>query len=84
MQAVVRELIAGSLSAADLVLREYGFSESEAARMVQLFQRHDEETLEKSLQIEGDMDALIDHTRYSREQLASLFQHDREEMAQRG
>jgi CPA2 family monovalent cation:H+ antiporter-2 len=84
VQAVVRELIAGSLTAADLVLREYGFGESEAARMVQLFQRHDEETLQRSLQLENDMDALIDHTRYSREQLASLFQQDREEMAQRG
>lgn len=77
VQSVVRELAAGSLSAADLVLREYGFSKSEAERMVQIFQHHDEETLEKSLELGGDMEALIDHNRYNRELLASLFQEDK-------
>ncbi|MEH6592929.1 MAG: monovalent cation:proton antiporter-2 (CPA2) family protein [Halioglobus sp.] len=81
VQSVVRELAASSLSAADLVLREYGFSDSEAERMVQIFEHHDEETLEKSMELRGDMDALIDHSRYNRELLASLFQEDREELS---
>lgn len=81
---VVREMLAGSLLAADQVLREYGFDEAEAERMVELFRRHDEETLQNSLQISDDMDALIEHSRYSREELASLFQQDREDLAGRG
>ena len=81
---VVREMLAGSLLAADQVLREYGFDEAEAERMVELFRRHDEETLHNSLQMTDDMDALIEHSRYSREELASLFQQDREDLAGRG
>lgn len=81
IEAVVRELMAGSLSAADLVLQECGFSEPAAGRMVEIFSHHDVEALEKSLALEGNMEALIDHSRYSREHLANLFQQDREETA---
>ncbi|MCP5186147.1 MAG: cation:proton antiporter [Pseudomonadales bacterium] len=80
VQAVVRELLPGSLAAAELVLQEYGFAEEGAQRMVSIFKRHDEETLEKSLELQGDMEALIDHTRYSREHLAALFEQDRAEI----
>lgn len=81
VQGVVRELLAGSLSAADLVLREFGFDDLTAERMVQIFQRHDEESLERYLDLGGDIDALVDHSRYSRERLASLFQQDREQFS---
>jgi CPA2 family monovalent cation:H+ antiporter-2 len=84
VHAVVRELMAGSLSAADLVLQEYGFSDLAAQRMVEIFQHHDEESLEKSLALEGDMKALIDQSLYSREQLASLFKQDAEEIPKVG
>ena len=80
VQAVVRELLPGSLVAAELVLEEYGFAAQGAQRMVSIFKRHDEETLEKSLELAGDMEALIDHTRYSREHLAALFEQDRAEI----
>ena len=80
VQAVVRELLPGSLVAAELVLEEYGFAAQGAQRMVSIFKRHDEETLEKSLELEGDMEALIDHSRYSREHLAALFEQDRAEI----
>jgi CPA2 family monovalent cation:H+ antiporter-2 len=84
VHAVVRELMAGSLSAADRVLREYGFDEVAAQRMVDIFQQHDEEALENSLQLGADVEALIDQDRDSREQLASLFQQDREEISGSG
>jgi CPA2 family monovalent cation:H+ antiporter-2 len=84
VHAVIRELMASSLSAADLVLQEYGFSDLDAERMVEIFQRHDEETLEKSLELGGDMKTLIDQSRYSRERLASLFQQDSEEISGSG
>jgi CPA2 family monovalent cation:H+ antiporter-2 len=81
VQAVVRELAAGSLSAADLVLQEYGFSDLASQRMVQIFEHHDEESLEKSLEIQGDMEGLMDRSRYNRELLATLFAQDREELS---
>lgn len=81
VHSIVREMAAGSLSAADLVLQEYGFSDAAAKRIVQVFARHDEETLEKSLELGSDMEAMIDHTRYSREHLASLFEQDEEEFS---
>ena len=81
VHAVVRELMDGSLNAADLVLKEYGFNDHDAERMVGIFKRHDEETLESAVEIDSDIDALIDQSNYSREQLASLFQQDSEEIS---
>ena len=80
-QAVVREMLAGSLVAAGDVLRSFGFEDTEAQRMVELFRRHDEDTLSQTLAGGGDMDALIAQSHDSREQLASLFQQDSEEIA---
>jgi CPA2 family monovalent cation:H+ antiporter-2 len=80
VHAVVRELYDGSLNAADQVLKEYGFDDHAAQRMVEIFKRHDDEALESTIEIGGDMDALIDQSNYSREQLASLFQQDSEEI----
>lgn len=78
--AVIREMAAGSLEAADEVLQAYGFNEHDAARMVHIFARHDEESLENSLAMEDDMDALIDHSLYSRDHLATLFREDNTEL----
>jgi voltage-gated potassium channel Kch len=78
--AVVRELMGSSLEAAGHVLREYGFGEVTAANMVEIFRRHDEETLQKSFELRDDIEALIDHTNYGRQELASLFQQDRAEL----
>lgn len=84
VRTVLRELSESSLLAADRVLREYGYSDVAAQRMVEIFRRHDEESLEKSLEFKGDMAALIDHTRHSREYLANLFEQDREEISRAG
>lgn len=84
VRTVVRELSESSLLAADRVLREYGYSDAVAERMVEIFRRHDEESLEKSLEFKGDMALLIDHARHSREYLATLFQQDRAEINRAG
>ena len=84
VRTVLRELSESSLLAANRVLREYGFSDVAAERMVEIFRRHDEESLEKSIELKGNMAALIDHTRNSREYLATLFQQDREEINRTG
>ena len=81
---VVRELSESSLLAADSVLQEYGYTEVSAGRMVQIFRHHDEESLEKSLELQGDAQALIDHALHSREYLATLFRQDREEISRAG
>jgi len=80
VQSVIREMSAGSLVAAEEVLQAYGFNEHDAARMVKIFERHDEESLANSMSVEGDMDALIDHSLYSRDHLARLFQDDKAEL----
>lgn len=77
---VVREMAASSLEAAELVLREYGFSDFDAQQLVDIFHRHDEEMLEQSLEMDGDLNALIDHSRYSRDHLATLFKQDSSEL----
>lgn len=82
VQSVIREMSAGSLAAAEEVLQAYGFNEYDAARMVDIFSRHDEESLENSLSMDDDMDALIDHSLYSRDHLAELFRDDKEELPQ--
>ena len=84
VSVVVRELLGSSLDAADRILQEYGFSSTEAGNMVGIFKQHDEQSLEKSLQMDGDLNALIDHSLYSREQLASLFQEDKAKISSSG
>ena len=84
VQVVVRELMGSSLDAADRILQEYGFSSTQAGNMVGIFKQHDEQSLEKSLQMDGDLNALIDHSLYSREQLASLFQDDKAKISSSG
>ena len=80
VHSVVREVMGASLSAANLVLHEYGFSDVVSENMVRIFEHHDDDLLKKSLELGEDMDALIDQTLHNREQLADLFQQDREEI----
>ena len=77
---VVRELMGGSLDAANLVLQAYGYSQVESDRLVNTFKRHDEEVLTSSPGQSADLKDRIDHNSYSREQLASLFQSDRTDL----
>ena len=77
---VVRELMGGSLDATNLVLQAYGFSQTESDRLVNTFRRHDEEVLAQSPGQSADIKDRIDHNKYSREQLASLFQSDLAEL----
>ncbi|MFK7976721.1 MAG: monovalent cation:proton antiporter-2 (CPA2) family protein [Halioglobus sp.] len=80
VHTIIREMSAGSLEAADELLQAYGFTAYDAHRMVDIFARYDEESLENSLAMEGDMDALIDHSLYSRDHLAGLFKNDKSEL----
>lgn len=78
---VVRELMGGSLDAANLLLQAFGYSEVESNRMVDTFKHHDEEVLASAPGASADMKDRIDHSAYSREKLASLFQSDRDDLS---
>jgi glutathione-regulated potassium-efflux system protein KefB len=81
VEHVTRELLGSSLVAAQQVLQVYGLSDASSRAMVQLFERHDEEILESSIELSDDIDALISQEATSRVQLASLFQQDEAEIA---
>jgi CPA2 family monovalent cation:H+ antiporter-2 len=74
---VIREMMEGSLDAAEQVLSEYGFSEAESGNMVQIFRHHDKGSVENAGETELDMDALVTSASLSRDELANLFQQDR-------
>ena len=81
VSTIVRELMGSSLEAAGLVLQELGFSESESGNLVQIFERHDRQVLEKSAELDNEMGTMIEHNLHSREMLASLFLQDQEEIS---
>lgn len=78
---IVREMFGGSLEAANLVLRAQGYSSSKAGYMVEVFRHHDEAMLQSGLDESDDMPGLIERSKRGREQLASLFAKDKQEMS---
>ena len=76
----VREMFDSSLTAAKLVLNEYGFDEAKAEHMINVFKKHDEELLEKSY--EGnkyDLQNVIKISEQGRMELESLFKQDQDD-----
>ncbi len=78
----VREVFAGSLEAAQMVLQEYGFSAAEAENMAQVFSAHDFAILNKAIEEKMDMQQLIDVSEQNRKELQSLFTQDEKEITQ--
>ena len=76
----IREVFAGSLEAAQLVLREYGYTSAEAENMTQIFADHDEAILHQAIDENMDMEQLIDVSEQNRKQLESLFKQDDEDI----
>lgn len=76
----VREMFDGSLTAAKLVLQEFGFDEARAEHMVKVFKVHDEELLEKSYRSNNfDMKEYIKVSKAGRAELESLFKRDHQD-----
>lgn len=73
----VREMFEGSLSAAEKVLEEYGFSSAEADYFVQVFKHHDEEILERNMKEPVELDKQVERSQQSRERLEKLFNEDK-------
>jgi monovalent cation:proton antiporter-2 (CPA2) family protein len=73
----VRELFAGGLEAASMLLTEYGFSDEQVIEMVDIFAKHDKNLLDKTVHEQMSMDDLIKTSKQGREELATLFKRDR-------
>lgn len=74
---LVREMFGGSLEAAEKVLLEYGFSQSQAEYSVQVFKRHDEAILRDSLENKSDEQDLVLRAKQNRAELENLFNQDK-------
>ncbi|MDU0354233.1 monovalent cation:proton antiporter-2 (CPA2) family protein [Paraglaciecola aquimarina] len=75
----VRELFSGGLEAAELVLKEYGYTQDEAKNMVRIFAKHDQQLLAKTIGQDMDFEQVIETSKQGREQLQSLFAKDRQD-----
>jgi monovalent cation:proton antiporter-2 (CPA2) family protein len=80
VQHYVRELFAGGLEAANLVLRQYGYSESESNTLITMFAQHDKDLLEKTIAQHMTMDQLIESSKQGREELITLFTKDKQSL----
>lgn len=81
VQHYVREMFEGSVEAARILLREYGYSESEAQSMAKVFSDHDYMLLERAVEQSMDMPQLIENSKQGREELESLFAEDKKDIA---
>jgi len=71
-----REVFASSLETAHVMLKELGFSEKKADRMVQKFRDHDEKQLLAQMEYRDDEKRYIDYTKEAGAQLAEVFRLD--------
>lgn len=81
IQHYVREMFEGSLRAARIVLKEYGYSEAEAENMAKVFSEHDYMLLERAVEQNMDMQQLIENSKQGRAELESLFAEDEKDIA---
>lgn len=77
----VREMFEGSLRAARIVLKEYGFTEAEAENMAKVFSDHDYMLLERAIEHNMDEPQLIESSKQGRAELESLFAEDERDIA---
>jgi CPA2 family monovalent cation:H+ antiporter-2 len=73
----VREMFAGGLQAANLLLQAYGHTEAAADKMVQIFARHDQKLLETANVELMDIKQLKVATQEGRHALQTLFAQDK-------
>jgi monovalent cation:proton antiporter-2 (CPA2) family protein len=81
VQNSVRELFAGSLEAAKLVLQEYGYSSAKAESVAKVFADHDKSILIRSIENDMDLAQIIQNSQASRAELESLFSQDEKDIA---
>ena len=73
---IVRETLFSSLELTSQVLGGLGVPEREATHTLEIFRRHDEETLKRQYAVFRDEDRLIQTSRQAAAELESLFEED--------
>jgi len=74
--SVIRETFASSLEAAVDTLEHLGYTEGQALTIAEMFRKHDEAMLLKSVEHKDNMDELLVLARQGRQELESLFTED--------
>jgi CPA2 family monovalent cation:H+ antiporter-2 len=78
IQTNVREVFAGGLEAANMLLQAYGLSETEANGLIHIFAAHDKSLLEMTMMQNMDFNQLIAVSKKGRQELQSLFEEDKQ------
>ncbi|AGH43696.1 monovalent cation:proton antiporter-2 (CPA2) family protein [Paraglaciecola psychrophila] len=74
----VREVFAGGLEAANMMLQAYGLSETEANGLIDIFAAHDKSLLETTMMQNMDFNQLIAVSKKGRQELQNLFEEDKQ------
>ncbi len=76
VDSVIRETFASSIEAATDTLKKLGYSEGQALQTAQMFRKHDEALLLKSIEHMDDFSELQNLTKQGRLELEKLFEAD--------
>lgn len=73
---VVRETFASSIEAGTEALESLGYTEGQALEVADMFRRHDEALLQRSVEHKDNMDELFQIAKEGRKELQTLFDED--------
>jgi CPA2 family monovalent cation:H+ antiporter-2 len=74
----VREVFAGGLEAATMLLQAYGLSDTETNSLINIFDAHDRALLESTMLKNMDIDQLVALSNQGRQELQHLFEEDKQ------
>ncbi|MGI9249708.1 MAG: monovalent cation:proton antiporter-2 (CPA2) family protein [Pseudohongiellaceae bacterium] len=76
VDSVIRETFASSIEAAVDTLKSLGYTEGQALVIADMFRKHDESLLLKSVEHKDDIEKLLKMARKGRQELEALFEED--------
>ena len=74
----VREVFAGGIEATKLLLQAYGLRDPEINSLIDIFETHDKNLLESTMQQNMDIDQLVAINKQGRQELQHLFEKDKQ------
>jgi CPA2 family monovalent cation:H+ antiporter-2 len=77
----VREVFAGGLEAAAMLLEAYGLTDLEAKNLIDIFTAHDEQLLQSASTQNMDFEQLIEMNKQGRQELQNLFEEDKQNIS---
>jgi CPA2 family monovalent cation:H+ antiporter-2 len=78
VQTHVREVFAGGLEAARMLLQAYGLSDAETNSLIDIFAAHDKNLLESTMLQNMDFTQLVALSKQGRQELQHLFEEDKQ------